>query len=222
MRITIGGVLLMAAVAGAGYYGVGRVDFKDGLPDQIEELKSKVASLIGFYQGGDVVIPDAIDQELAEEEVSPPLDTEAVTTRGDIPSETDKTIQVGTASKEETAPKPSAKTVTQKPAQKKSVKTAKKKTSRKSSKKGKVVFGKKKSTAKKPAPQVAQKTTSKGAQKKYEESLIGSYVTLTLNNGRKVKGILEGKTPIEYKVELPGLGTFPYAVEKVKSITLAE
>ena len=54
------------------------------------------------------------------------------------------------------------------------------------------------------------------------EKLIGSYVVLELTSGQKIQGVLIGKTSTTYQFQLPGLGTFSYAVDKVKSVTASK
>lgn len=54
------------------------------------------------------------------------------------------------------------------------------------------------------------------------DKMKGAYVALELTSGRTVKGVLEGNTPREYKIQLPGLGVFSYSKDKVKKIELAE
>ncbi len=54
------------------------------------------------------------------------------------------------------------------------------------------------------------------------ERLVGAYVQLQLASGNEVKGILKEITATDYKVELPGLGDFPYLHSKVKNIQLAQ
>ncbi|MCB4757436.1 MAG: hypothetical protein LHV69_10480 [Elusimicrobia bacterium] len=72
-----------------------------------------------------------------------------------------------------------------------------------------------------PAPS-APAASSKPKKAAGYDSLIGTYVSLELKNGRSVKGVLEEVTPTTYKVQLPGLGSFPYPVENVKEIKPAE
>ena len=54
------------------------------------------------------------------------------------------------------------------------------------------------------------------------DSLVGSYVNVQLTSGNSVQGVLQGKTKTAYKVELPGLGTFEYPIERVKKISRAQ
>ncbi len=54
------------------------------------------------------------------------------------------------------------------------------------------------------------------------DPLLGSLVTLTLNSGREVKGILEERTATAYKIQLPGMGPFTYEASKVTAIKPAK
>ena len=51
---------------------------------------------------------------------------------------------------------------------------------------------------------------------------IGKNVSVQLNTGREVKGVLVEHTADGYRIELPGMGTFTYASKDVVSIKLAQ
>ncbi len=55
-----------------------------------------------------------------------------------------------------------------------------------------------------------------------EDKLLGSYVSLKLNSGRDVKGILKSRDEHEYIIELPGMGPFKYPASNVTAVTPVE
>lgn len=68
----------------------------------------------------------------------------------------------------------------------------------------------------------AEAPSKKAASKKSTDSLVGTYVSLTLKTGNAVKGMLVEHTATNYKIELPGMGAFDYPANTVKSVSAAE
>jgi hypothetical protein len=72
------------------------------------------------------------------------------------------------------------------------------------------------------APTAQAAPRKKRAAKVSADSLIGTYVTLTLKSGREVKGVLENKTPTAYMIQLPGMGPFEYKASDVAGVKAVE
>jgi hypothetical protein len=53
-------------------------------------------------------------------------------------------------------------------------------------------------------------------------SLVGKNVVLELKTGQKIQGLLQAKTANQYKLELPGMGSLDYPISEVRSIQLAQ
>lgn len=196
MRITIGHVLMTVIVGGAVAYGVAKPDVGDWFQSRVQGVRDMVSSYVGFMKSGDLKTPAVPPDEV-------PVEPEPVEVP---PNEPVAPAPVAVVTPEPAAPPAPA------------VKSKPKKARKKSPPKKKPAA---RSAAKKPAVETPAPAASPAANAPAQD-LIGAYVSIKLNTGRSVKGILEERTAAAYVVQLPGLGTFVYPVENVESVSLAE
>lgn len=196
MRITIGHILILASVGGVVALNFSKRPDMAMLEDKYTSVISNVGSLMDLFKSGAGASP-AI-----------PVPTPAVETK---PAESENVLDLSKSTDavpEPVKPAPVAPaTPTIRPVE--ATKTIVEpdplhKGSFRTRKTRKITKGR------------VKKTTVAAATSK--DPLIGSYVTLTLDSGREVKGILEERTATFYKIELPGMGPFTYQANKVISI----
>ena len=200
VRITVGHILILGVLGAGGFYFASQNSH--WVQNTTDGLKEEVQSLKGLFISGEEEKKKDILPPEPEKEKQPQVST--TTTPAIVAS----TVPFWAQTKPE--PKPAK----IKPAQNKpSVKKAKKKKKtvrRKKSKKKRVV-------------RKTKKTPVRKSKKKKNpaQELVGTYVTLELNTGRQVKGILKSVTTDLYNLEMPGMGPLPYLKKDVKNIRAA-
>ena len=217
IRITIGGVLIMALLAGAGAFVFLQAD---RFPWLIQDGKAVVVKVAAFA-GLDSFLPAGFRSQAGPAAPLSPTEVQKpISQASPIP------VQEPVAPiKEEAAPPPVQAEPTLAPATAKKILRARRKKIRRK----KVAVAAPVETA----PSEAAPAAAAGEKQPVEEvpkversadpnSLIGQYVAIELKTGRIVKGILEAQTATEYTVQLPGLGSFPYPIDNVKGIKRAE
>lgn len=193
--ITIGHILVFLILGAVIFFGLSSSIYKGELAEMWSKWKSQAQELIETYTLG-----------RDEEEKKPPAEAinptqEVVTAPSPVAEAAPVPQQVpATAPPLRTEPVPGVQPAPG-PKEMKRVRTSQK---RKQVRRG----------PRKKAPAAKAKSA--------DDKLIGTYVALELATGREVKGILEEKTATHYKVELPGVGSFIYPLENVKSVKPAE
>jgi hypothetical protein len=204
----VGGVLITAGLIGAGvYFGMDSSRIGSAV-EKVQGAVSGAMSLVGLYKTGNSV------KEVAYSPPPPLPGTSGVTSTTSVNSLPVSTTAGNAYMPPLVSATPLAEEVaTPTPLPQPPVKGKRHRRRRSAPK-----------TAKRPVKAAKGKSAAvkKAAPSAAGEPMVGSYVSLELITGRAVQGILEGKTPTHYILNVPGLGPLEYPVENVKSVQPAQ
>jgi len=231
LRITVGGILVVSALGGGIYFGATNRTVRKEISERTAPFKEQLFKNFEFLrkaQFKDLRIPGfggkAEEAKTTELVRVPPVAPAPVQTVANVPPVEPQPAAPPAAPVNTAKPAEQIQSAAQNPPASPTPQKRKRKPRRKkaaASVKRLSPKGVTQAAAPASAPKAAPAAAPAASNAGYER-FVGAYVSLKLNSGNEVKGILKEITPTDYKVELPGLGDFPYQHSKVKSIELAK
>ncbi len=219
MRLTIGGVLVVAGLAGSAvYFGMEPARLGQAV-SKIRGAANGAMSLVGLYKSGDST-PEAYSPPPPFPGVSAGTSTIETVIPGSTSTSAVAVDNLPNSPASASGYQPAVATSIPVPVAEPTPEPEKPKPvlkKRRTRKRAAVAAPVKKKAVRK--PKQAAKVSSAPAKAPAPSSLLmGTYVSLELITGRAVQGVLEGKTATHYVLNVPGLGPLEYPIENVKSI----
>ena len=208
MRITVGHVVIIGVVGAGGYFASTKIPSPENYFPGTSEWSKEVRSWIGLLNRGP--LSRMIGDKERHEDGS--ISSVAVST-ANVP--TTQAVEQAASNLTEVVPPVIALAQANPPVATATMKNQSKNYSRKTKSKRRKA-SRKKTTEGTPSSDNGARETSAA------DNLLDSYVVLEMKSGQKIQGVLKEITATSYVIELPGMGPFPYLIEKVKSIAAVQ